>query len=128
MAIEKQRMKIEMNDPAVDAALGSQQGGLYGRIERSRRMTPAQRKKAERDAARSKVTFDWPKTLIAAVNAEAERLGVPASQVAALLAMYALREAQAGRIDLLAHRRASTTPRFLCLLDLRLPEEAEGHK
>ena len=116
-----QRMNPFGDDPAVGAALGSQPTSdtVYDRLAKRRAMTPAQRKKAQRDAARSKVTYDLPKRLIESVEQMArETYGCPASHLAALLMRAGLEAVEQGRLDVYEHRRPSNSPRFEWFLRL----------
>jgi hypothetical protein len=113
-------LPIEADDPAVQAALGPRRDDVYSRIERARKMTPAQRKKAERDAARSKVTYDLPAPLIEKLERMAHDVyQVPPSHLAALLIMAGLQAVQQGSLDVYARRVPSRVPRFEWFLDLQ---------
>lgn len=119
--------RMEPFDPAVDVALeDTRSDDVYSRLARARKMTPAQRKKAERDRKRSRVTFDWPADLVKRMEGLAAQHGVPVSQLAGLLALYALNDVDAGRIDIGAHKRPTTTPRYEWLLDFEMGHVSRG--
>ena len=126
MAIKKdvERQVVEVGDAAVEAALSPNlnQGrgkDLYGKIERARKMTPSQRKKAERDAARSKVTYDIPAELIKRVEMMARDVyRCPPSHLAALLIRAGLKAVEEGRLNVYDHQIPSRVPRFDWFLDL----------
>jgi len=103
-----------------------ERGDVYGRIARARRMTPAQRKKAEKDRQRSKVTYDWPEELIREVERLAREVYYcPASHLAAALAIDGLEAVREGRLDIRAMRRPANSPRFDWYLELEY-ESADG--
>ena len=96
-----------------------ERGDVYGRIARARRMTPAQRKKAEKDRQRSKVTYDWPEELIREVERLAREVYYcPASHLAAALALEGLAAVREGRLDIRGMRRPANSPRFDWYLEL----------
>jgi len=73
-------------DPAVTAALGRPRvNDLYERIARARRMTPAQRKKAEKDRKRNRVILDIPELIEELLEVLSEGEHVSKSQMAAYL-------------------------------------------
>lgn len=119
-------------DPAVEASMPAMEndpvyGGLVGRAAKLRNMTPAQRRKAERDARRSKVTVDWPPELIREIMEIADRPGdrVPFSQLTALLVVHGLKALRAGEFVLSEHKRPSRVPRFEWFLSLEAGNEGE---
>jgi hypothetical protein len=118
MAIKK-NAPIQRLDAAVEAAAGDDPvlGGL-ARLHRAKRMTPGQRKKVERDAKRTKVTYDWPGALAVRLSEIAEGLGVPENQAAAILMMYALKAYDEGKINLAERKVPSRSPRFEWFLTL----------
>lgn len=113
MAVDKGKRRAIVDDPAVGAAL-SPSDGLYGKIARARGMTAAQRKKAERDRKRSKVTYDLPEELISEVTRLAKELDCPAAHVAAALIL----EGMKAEPDLKRLRVPANSPRFVWYLDL----------
>lgn len=120
MSLKKdiERQVVEVDDPAVESALGPNRD-VYGKIERARKMTPSQRKKAERDAARSKVTYDMPAELIKQVEVMARDVyRCPPSHLAALLIQAGLKSVQEGRLNVYDHRVPSRVPRFDFFLNL----------
>lgn len=118
MAVKQQLNPFD--DPAVTVAVSSPgQATVYDRLAKKRNMTPSQRKKAQRDAARSKVTYDLPEPLVRQVEALArETYHCPASHLAALLIQTGLQEIAAGRLDVYRHRKIANSPRFDFFLDL----------
>lgn len=123
MALKKNdpgRQPLEaVDDPAVEAALRRGQEDVYGRIERARKMTPAQRKKVERDARRSKATYDLPSALIEQIETMARDVyHCPASHLAALLIKVGLREVGQARLNVFDFRKVANSPRFEYFLDL----------
>lgn len=126
MSVEKGRQPIPIDsdvDPAVTTALGTPERGIYDRLARAKKMTPAQRRKAERDRMRSKETYDLPKWLTEAVERIAQAYGVPKSNVAAHLLAAGLRDILEGKINLRWVRKISRSPRFEGLLES--PEEID---
>lgn len=117
------------SDPAVDTHMGDDPvyGRLASRSGRARNMTSGKRKKAERDAQRKKVTFDWPEELIERIDELANQKGerVPANQLTALLMRYALRALDAGEIDLEKHKLFSRVPRFDWFLETEIEHSDE---
>ena len=117
---DPQRLSI---DPAVEAHMSQQpEDPVYGslnKVRRARNMTASQRKKAARDKARNKVTYDLSPELQAAVNAIAERESIPASQAAAVLMIIGLEQVRRGQFDFadLVHR-PSRSPRYDFVLEL----------
>lgn len=123
---ERQRLGFEV-DPAVDAAMAAADDPsvlAQRRRQKLRQMTPGQRRKAERDLKRCKVTYDLPPELAEQVEAMArETYQVPASHLAALLMMAGIEAVKEGRLDVVARRVISRVPRFEYFLDLT----ADGH-
>jgi hypothetical protein len=110
-------------DPAVAAVIGTGE-----RRQQMRSMAPAQRSRARRDAARNKVTLDLRDETEAAVDAIAQQLGCPVSQVAELLICTGLQAIADGQLDLNTLRlRPSRSPRYEWLLDLpEVPRSNNG--
>jgi len=131
MSVRKERQAISIEppvedlDPAVENALGTpaKRGSIYGRIARVKEMTPAQRRKAEKDRARTKETYDLPAWLIEAIEQIARKYGVPKSNVAAHLLTAGLRDVLEGKINLGWVRKISRSPRYEGLLEN--PEEID---
>jgi|YNPMSStandDraft_1061717.scaffolds.fasta_scaffold17534_4 hypothetical protein len=114
-------------DPAVTAALGRPRSNdIYDRIVRARRMTPAQRRKAEKDRKRSKETYDLPAWLIGAIAEIAAAYGVPKSNVAAHLLALGLRQLLDGQVNLRWMWKASRSPLFEGLLEA--PQEIDSRE
>lgn len=125
MAVKKGKIPQALSiDPAVEAAFGRSPDGrspdsadpVYGRMDavrRARNQTPGQRRKAARDEARNKATYDLPADLSELVSQIAARFSVPVSQVAALLMTAGLQSMAAGRLDLRdLELRPSRSPRY----------------
>lgn len=122
LAVETE--KYELEDPAVEAALGKPKAtSVYARLARVKEMTPSQRRKAEKDRARTKETYDLPEWLIEAVEQIARKYGVPKSNVAAHLLAAGLHDLLDGKINLGWVRKISRSPRYEGLLES--PEEIE---
>lgn len=128
MSVEKGRQPLPIDspaDPAVETALGTpvKRGSIYDRLARARDMTPAQRRKAEKDRARTKETYDLPQWLIDAIEKVAQKYGVPKSNVVAHLLAAGLRDLLEKKINLSWVRKISRSPRFEGLLEE--PEEID---
>ncbi len=104
-------------DPAVEAALGDSDD-VYTRIARVRKMTPAQRRKAQRDQARNRVMLDLPATLETVLDAMAGDLSVPKSQAAAFLMILGLHSVAQGTVNPRDCRRPSRSMRYDYALNL----------
>src|SRR4030067_3123275 len=89
MAIKKDLKRRPLEDAAVAAAMGNNGSSdpLYGKMAsqdlRARRMTPAQRKQARRDAGRNKKTYDLPEGITSQVETLADQHGGPPSNLVA---------------------------------------------
>lgn len=94
-------------DPAVLAVLGD--GERRGRL---RGLRPGDRRRAKRDRARSKVTYDLPPRVAAAIAAIAAEEDCSASSVAAFLLHRGAAAYRAGEISFEGHFRPSRSPRF----------------
>lgn len=81
-------------------------------------MTPGQRKKAERDARRTKVTYDLPDELIAQIAAIVNEHKIPASQLATLLMQWGLKAMSDGQFNINTYKVRSTSPRYEWVLNL----------
>lgn len=123
MAVQKDRMQLD-SDPAVETHLGKPD--VYERIARARKMTPSQRRKAERDAARNKITLDLPEALTDTLETLARDVyQCPPSHLAAVLLKAGFDAIQEGRLDVFRLRKPSRVPRYEWFL--RLPgEEGDG--
>ncbi len=102
-------------DPAVASLIT---GGKQHKKRRSQ--TKAQREKAERDAARSRVTYDLPERIREAVSFVAEQEGLSASTVAALLLSDALCRYREKRIAVGGPgiKRPSASPKWSYIVDI----------
>jgi len=100
------RQKVRL-DPAVDAVLGE------GRQRRERRrMTPGQRKKAEQDAKRKRVTFELKPEVVEMVRLIAEFEECSPAGVVDLFVAEAAQQYVQGEIILDGRRRPSRSPRW----------------
>lgn len=100
------RQKVTL-DPAVAAVLGE------GRQRRRRRtMTPGQRKKAEQDAQRKRVTLELKPQVVEIVRAIAEFEECSPAGIVDLFVAEAAGQYVAGEIRLDGRRRASRSPRW----------------
>ena len=125
MAIKKDLKRRPLEDAAVAAAMGgngSSGDPLYGKMAaqdlRARRMTPAQRKQAQRDQKRNKKTYDLPEGLTSQVEMLAEKHGVPPSHLVALLLKQGLQAVEDGQVDIQAYRVKSPVPRYEWFLEI----------
>src|SRR3972149_4156012 len=125
MAIKKDLKRRPLEDAAVAAAMGgngSSSDPLYGRMAaqylRARRMTPAQRKQAQRDQKRNKKTYDLPEVITSQVEMLAEKHGVPPSHLVALLLKVGLQAVEDGQVDIQAYKVRSPVPRYEWFLDI----------
>ena len=109
-------------DAAVEAAMTpSDQDPVYGSIERrqrARNQTSSQRKKAERDRNRSKVTYDLPQELIHQIRQAAETEEIPPSHLVGVLISMGLDAWESGAIDLSSYKRPSRNARYVWFLDI----------
>lgn len=135
MAVTKSKSggtRQPISDVAVDVAMGGmanlKDDPVYGRIarqaQRARTMTPAQRRKEKRDAARTKVTYDLPKEIIDEINRLAGEGYFPQAHLVGLLLHYGLKLLHEGKIDLDDHRVIANVPRYEYFL--RIDPEAEN--
>ncbi len=115
-ASERQAIPIDPIDPAVESALGKP-SGFYSHLARIKKMTPAQRKKAERDRKRSKETYDLPEWIGEAITTLARHYDVPKSNVVAHLIAAGLRALLEGKINFGWLLNSSRSPRFLSSLN-----------
>lgn len=113
---ERQAIPIDPIDPAVENALGSP-SGFYTQLARLKKLTPAQRKKAERDRKRSKETYDLPEWIGGAISTLARHYDVPKSNVVAHLIAAGLRTFLEGQINFGWLLNSSRSPRFLSTLN-----------
>jgi hypothetical protein len=86
--------------------------------ERWAKMTPAQRRKAMRDAKRSKMTYDLPVELVAEIRKIAEQEDVSQSDVAAELLIRAVNAVRSGSLELDNKRTAAKSLRWAWKLEL----------
>lgn len=126
MAINK-RMNAFDGDPAVESALG-RMDDVYSRTAKLRKMTPGQRRKAERDAKRPTVAMDIPPETMENLRSVAQAEGVSFSGLANLLIQIGLRELEAGRFELRSYKRPTRSPRFEWGLETTLQENGKSHE
>ncbi len=120
MAVKKDAplQDIEI-DAAVQAYLAREtQAEVNARRKKEMKLTRAQRRKREKDAARTKATYDLPETIKERIEVIATEFGIPKSQLAAFFLDHAIREYDIGRIDLRPYLRPSRVPRFESFLIL----------
>ena len=129
MAIKKDLKRRPLEDAAVAAAMGgngSSGDPLYGKMAaqdlRARRMTPAQRKQAQRDQKRNKKTYDLPEVITSQVEMLAEQHGVPPSHLVGLLLKQGLQAVEDGGLDIRAYRVKSPVPRYEWFLEIMKDE------
>lgn len=125
---QNERQPLPINpadlDPAVQVALGNPAGDdIYDRIAKVRRMTPSQRRKAQKDRERHKETFDLPAWQISAIQTIAQRYDVPKSNVVAHLITSGIHSFLSGQINFSWLLKPSRSPRYLSLL--HPPEEID---
>ncbi len=91
-------------------------GAMASARARARNQTTAQRKKAERDRQRNKVTFDLPEAQTSFIEQVARQHQCPSSHVAALLLEYAIEHW--ARIDIEGRKVRTRNLRFEWFLDV----------
>ena len=133
MAIKKDLKRRPLEDAAVAAAMGgngSSGDPLYGKMAaqdlRARRMTPAQRKQAQRDQKRNKKTYDLPEGITEKVETLASTHGVPPSHLVALLLKVGLQAVEDGQVDIRAYKVRSPVPRYEWFLEIDEEQITEG--
>jgi hypothetical protein len=122
------RRKVNM-DPAVAAVMGDTK-----RRERRRGMTKAQKRQAERDAQRQRVTLELDPRIVAMVREIAEAEGCSPASVINLFVADALQRYVDGELVFVGHRRPSEGPRYdwvvippaVGLVSARLGDVLEG--
>ena len=131
MAIKKDLKRRPLEDAAVSAAMGGNGSSdpLYGRMAaqdlRARRMTPAQRKQAQRDQKRNKKTYDLPEVITSQVEMLAEQHGVPPSHLVGLLLKQGLQAVEDGGLDIQAYRVKSPVPRYEWFLNVEVDDGSD---
>lgn len=91
-------------------------GAMASARARARNQTTGQRKKAERDRQRNKVTFDLPEAQTSFIEQVAHQHQCPPSHVAALLLEYAIEHW--ARIDIEGRKVRTRNLRFEWFLDV----------
>ena len=132
MAIKKDLKRRTLEDEALEGAMGvngSSGGPLYGKMAaqdlRARRMTPAQRKQAQRDQKRNKKTYDLPEVITSQEETLAEQHGVPPSHLVALLLKVGLQAVEDGQVDVKAYRVKSPVPRYEWFLNVEVDDGSD---
>lgn len=100
------RKKVRM-DAAVAAVLGD-----ADRRERRRRMTKTERRQAERDAERERVTLELDPRVVSMIRSIAEAEGCSPAGAVNLLLADAIGRYVDGIVEFHGHRRASRSPRY----------------
>lgn len=94
-------------DPAVAALVTEGE-----RRQRRRQLPQARQVKARKDAARERAIYDIPQALQATIAAVADKEGVSASCIVALLLADGLRRYQGGIVSFYGLKRRSRSPRY----------------
>lgn len=100
-------------DPAIAATIET---GRRRQADRER--SPAQRRKAKTDAARTKTTYDLDPAIADQIDQVAKILSIPASQVAAVLLIAGLQGINDGWVKFDYPRHWSRSPRFQFVIDI----------
>jgi hypothetical protein len=111
--MSKQSYQGEGLDEAVNAIIGA-----GDRKQRARRMTEAQRRQAERDAQRQRVTYEVDPRVADFIARVAEHEGCSPASVVNRLMMDALARYTAGDVEFYGHRRPSQGPRYDWVVEL----------
>lgn len=122
MAVKPERMNTPIPtpaDPAVDAAI-NRDTDIYARMRRQREMTPGQRKRAERDAQRTRIQYDLPQDLIDLVDHMAhDTYNCPSSHLVALFILAGVRSVGRGELDVWNYLSAGRYLRWNNQIDIR---------
>lgn len=102
-----------ITDPAVQAILNGQRAK-----QRQRTMTPAQRRKAQRDGERNKATYDLPRGITDRIAEIAEVEGVPKSGVVAVFLLDAINRYDDRAIDLERFKQPSVSPKYSHVIEI----------
>ncbi len=108
------RRKVELPDD-IRAILGDGR-----RRARQRRMTPAQRRQADRDAQRRRVTWEMDPRIVERVRKIAQEEGCSPAGAASLLLADALQRYDDGEIDFYEHKRPSRSPRWDWVIEVEI--------
>lgn len=98
MSVQKDRQPFPINsnelDPAVTTVMGAPKSKetIYDQMARAKRLTPAQRKKAQKDKMRHRVMFDLPEGLDDVLEMLSYEEVVSKSQLASFLIIKGLQE------------------------------------
>jgi hypothetical protein len=123
MVVKKKKKDAPLQEIGIDAAvqayLGrSAQAEVDARREREMSLSKSKREKRKKDKARNRVWYDLPGEIIDRIAEIAAEHQIPKSQLAAFLLDRAIREYDAGEIDLTPYLRPSRIPRFSSFLIL----------
>jgi hypothetical protein len=110
MTRERKRVNL---DPAVAAVIGDGQ-----RREKARHMTRTQRRQAERDAQRQRVTLELDPRIVAMIKAIAEREGCSPAGAVNLLVSAGIEEYVEGQVEFCGNRRPSDGPRYEWVIEV----------
>ena len=108
--------------PALDPAVADLLSGMEGKQAEARLPKRVREKKArERAKMRARrdqrVTYDLPPELKQSISALAEKLSLPASQLATLALVRFMQAYEKGEIDLGKYKKPSRSPRYDWKLD-----------
>jgi len=98
MSVQKDRQPFPINstelDPAVTSVMGAPKSKetIYDQMARAKRLTPAQRKKAQKDKLRHRVMFDLPENLDDVLEMLSHEEVASKSQLASFLIIKGLQE------------------------------------
>ena len=98
MSVQKDRQPFPINstelDPAVTSVMGAPKSKetIYDQMARTKRMTPAQRKKAQKDKLRHRVMLDLPEDLDDVLEMLSNEEVISKSQLASFLIIKGLYE------------------------------------
>ncbi len=103
-------------DPAVDAAVTP--AGMYSNVAKVRNLTPAQRRKRERDAQRNRVMVDLPTDLEKVVDVLAGQKQTSKSMIISLLILLGLYYIEQTGFEIEEIRYTTRSMRFEFMLNL----------
>lgn len=102
----------EAIDPATAALLEAE------RDRQQRALTPAQRRKVQRDAGRNKATYDLPEGITKRISEIADHEGSPKSGVVAAFLYDAIRRYDDREIDLSQFKYPSDSPKYDYIIEI----------
>ncbi|WP_347243354.1 hypothetical protein [Thermogutta sp.] len=106
------RNPLDGIDPAVASILGDAE-----RKQRIRRLPRDEQRKARRDAARERTTYEVDVTIKKAVEEIAEREGLSPSSVVILFLADGIRRYRSGKVSFYGLKKLSRSPRYEWVLD-----------